>query len=152
MTLSGKREGDAASYLDIVEVIETQGEKGKIAADLEQLFRRILFSILIGNRDDHLRNHGFLRGKNGWMLSPAFDINPNPDKAEHTLAIDEADPTPTTATLIASREYYRLSLARAQEIENEIRGVVAGWKAEAARLGIARQEISGLDPVIVPGR
>jgi serine/threonine-protein kinase HipA len=152
MTLSGKSEGDAASYLDIVEVIETQGEKGRIAADLEQLYRRILFSILIGNRDDHLRNHGFLRGRSGWMLSPAFDINPNPDKAEHALAIDEADPTPTSATLIASRDYYRMNLARARKIEDEIRGVVAGWKDEAARLGIARQEIAALDPVIVPGR
>lgn len=152
MTLTGKREGDAASYLDIVEAIETQGEKGKIAADLEQLFRRILFSILIGNRDDHLRNHGFLRGQSGWMLSPAFDINPNPDKAEHALAIDEADPTPTTATLIASRDYYRLGQAKVRQIENEIRGVVASWKAEAARLGIAGREIAALDPVIVPRR
>jgi serine/threonine-protein kinase HipA len=152
MTLAGRREGEPASYLDIAEVIETRGEHGKIAADLEQLYRRILFSILIGNRDDHLRNHGFLRGQNGWMLSPAFDVNPNPDKAEHTLAIDEADPTPTTATLIASRDYYRLGLARSQEIENEIRSVVASWKAEAARLGIAGREIAALDPVIVPGR
>jgi serine/threonine-protein kinase HipA len=152
MTLSGRREGEPASYLDIVEVIETQGEKGKIAADLEQLYRRILFSILIGNRDDHLRNHGFLRGQSGWMLSPAFDINPNPDKAEHTLAIDEADPTPTTVTLAASRDYYRLSSKRAGAIEVEIRGVVSRWKAEASGLGIAGREIAALESVIVPGR
>ena len=152
MTLAGRSEGEPASYLDIVEVIETQGEKGRIAADLEQLYRRILFSILIGNRDDHLRNHGFLRGQNGWMLSPAFDINPNPDKAAHALAIDEADPTPTTVTLTASRDFYRLSSKRAGEIEAEIRGVVANWQAEAAKLGLARQEIAAMEPVIVPGR
>lgn len=152
MTLAGRHEGESASYLDIVEAIETQGDTGRIATDLEQLYRRIFFSILIGNRDDHLRNHGFLRGRHGWRLSPAFDINPNPDKAEHALAIDEADPTPITATLTASRNYYRLSATRAGAIEAEIRGVVSGWRAEAAKLGIARQEIAAMEPVIVPGR
>lgn len=152
MTLSGRREGEPASYLDIAEIVETQGEPASIRADLEQLYRRVLFSILIGNRDDHLRNHGFLRGRNGWMLSPAFDINPNPDKAEHALAIDEADPTPTTVTLTASRDYYRISSKQAAEIEDEIRGVVNSWKSEASRLGIARKEIELLDPVIVAGR
>jgi serine/threonine-protein kinase HipA len=152
MTLSGRREGEPASYLDIAEVIETQGEPANIRADLEQLFRRVLFSILIGNRDDHLRNHGFLRGRNGWKLSPAFDINPNPEKAAHALAIDEADPSPITASLIASRDYYRLTLKRTQEIEAEIRGVVTGWKTQAENLGIARQEISTMEAVIDPGR
>ena len=152
MTLAGKNEGEPASYLDITEIIETQGEPGQIHADLEQLFRRVLFSILIGNRDDHLRNHGFLRGRTGWMLSPAFDINPNPDKADHALAIDEADPTPATATLIASREYYRLSSARVAAIEAEVRGVVGAWKEHAARLGIPRQEMESFAHVIVAGR
>ena len=152
MTMTGKSEGDPASYLDIVEVIETQGEHGRIAADLEQLYRRILFSILIGNRDDHLRNHGFLRGQNGWMLSPAFDINPNPDKDDHALAIDDVDPRPNTGTLIASREYYRLSAKRAGEIDEEVRGAVRSWKEEATRLGVPRNEIETLEHVIVPGR
>jgi len=152
MTLAGKSEGQPASYLDIVEIIETLGEPNRIRSDLEQLFRRVLFSILIGNRDDHLRNHGFLRSRNGWTLSPAFDINPNPDKADHALAIDDIDPAPATATLIASREYYRLSSSRVAEIEDEVRGVVRSWKDEASRLGIPRQEIQSFEHVIVAGR
>jgi hypothetical protein len=68
------------------------------------------------------------------------------------LAINEADPTPTTITLTASRDYYRLSSRRAAKIEAEIRGVVANWQAEAAKLGLARQEIAAMEPVIVPGR
>jgi serine/threonine-protein kinase HipA len=152
MTLAGKNEGEPASYLDITEIIELLGEPSRIRADLEQLFRRVLFSILIGNRDDHLRNHGFLRGPNGWMLSPAFDINPNPDKADHALAIDEADPAPATASLIASREYYRLTSARVTQIEAQVRGVVSTWKEHAQTLGIPRKEIETFDHVIVPGR
>ena len=152
MTLAGKHEGEPASYLDIVETIETIGEPSQIRSDLEQLFRRALFSILIGNRDDHLRNHGFLRRRNGWALSPAFDINPNPDKADHALAIDDVDPSPFTATLIASREYYRLSSTRVAEIEDKVRGVVRSWKDEASKLGITRQEIQTFEHVIVPGR
>ena len=152
MTLAGRTEGEPASYLDIAEVIETQGDPGNIQEDLEQLYRRILFSILIGNRDDHLRNHGFLRAQNGWILSPAFDINPNPDKAEHAIAIDEADPAPTSATLIASRDYYRLTSKRVAEIDEEVRNVVATWKEEAKKLGIQRKEVESFEAVIVPGR
>jgi serine/threonine-protein kinase HipA len=152
MTLAGRREGEAASYLDIAEIIESQGDPPAVRRDLEQLYRRILFSILIGNRDDHLRNHGFLRGRHGWVLSPAFDINPNPDKAEHTLAIDEASTEPTTAPLIASREYYRITSTQSMAIEKQVRDVVGAWKDEALRLGIPRREIQLLDAVIVPGR
>jgi serine/threonine-protein kinase HipA len=52
-------------------------------ADLEQLFRRVIFNVAVGNRDDHLRNHGFIRELAGWRLSPAYDMNPNPAKSEH---------------------------------------------------------------------
>ncbi len=62
------------------------GVANHMGADLEQMYRRVLFTILMGNRDDHLRNHGFLREGNGWRLSPAFDINPNPEKDVHALA------------------------------------------------------------------
>jgi serine/threonine-protein kinase HipA len=81
MTRLARQDSDGASYLDLVEVIEHEGTSTRIDDQLAQLFRRVLFNILVGNRDDHLRNHGFLREGNGWVLSPAFDVNPNPDKA-----------------------------------------------------------------------
>lgn len=74
MTLLERRDGQpGGSYLDLVEFIEDQGAQNCVAADLEQLFRRVVFNVLIGNRDDHLRNHGFIREATGWRLSPAYD-------------------------------------------------------------------------------
>ena len=68
MTLAGKHEGDAGSYLDIAQILTDQGARGHIDRDLAQLFRRLLFNISIANRDDHLRNHGFLWHSRGWRL------------------------------------------------------------------------------------
>lgn len=109
MTQLDVTESDGRSYLDLVQAIETTGTSRQIARDLEQLFRRVLFNILIGNRDDHLRNHGFLRVGDGWQLSPAFDVNPNPDKDHHVLAIDEGDASPDSRVLLATADYYRLT-------------------------------------------
>lgn len=152
MTLLQRRDGDGGSYLDLVELIETVGDPASIRDDLAQLYRRIVFSILIGNRDDHLRNHGFLRTAGGWRLSPAFDINPNPDKDVHALAIDAADPRPVTAHLRATRDYYRLKSAQAEAIEIEVRDAVAGWRAVAVDLGVSSADLSMLGGVIDGGR
>jgi serine/threonine-protein kinase HipA len=78
MTLLGLQDGDQADYADIIRGIRNVSEQPK--ADLEELFRRIVFSVAVNNTDDHLRNHGFLHGKAGWHLSPIFDVNPNPEK------------------------------------------------------------------------
>jgi serine/threonine-protein kinase HipA len=76
MTLLGKNDGDQADYLELADAITAQGTN--VTDQLRELWRRVLLSIAIRNTDDHLRNHGFLRVKGGWTLSPVFDINPNP--------------------------------------------------------------------------
>ena len=80
MTLLGYKDGisfqDDVSYLELAEFIIRKG--ANVDADLQELFRRIVFSICISNTDDHLRNHGFILTQGGWTLSPAYDINPNP--------------------------------------------------------------------------
>lgn len=81
MTLAGKQDGDAASYLDIAQILTDQGARGHIDNDLAQLFRRLLFNISIANRDDHLRNHGFLWQGTGWRLTPALTSTPTPPSA-----------------------------------------------------------------------
>ncbi len=90
MTMTGKNEelirNEQPSYLDIVEFIQFSGIH--ITEDLHQLWRRMLFNILISNTDDHLRNHGFVLTREGWRLSPAFDINSSIDKAGLALNID----------------------------------------------------------------
>ena len=141
MTRLARNESEGASYLDIVDAIERGGSSSQIAAQLEQLFRRVLFNILIGNRDDHLRNHGFLREGNGWTLSPAFDVNPNPDKGEHVLTIDGSDSSPDSSLLMATAAFYRLSSKAADAIALEVRNAVRAWGTKAKLLGLRTGEI-----------
>ena len=93
MTMTGQNEEtikhEPASYLDIAEFIQYYGIQNK--NDLQQLWRRIVFNIAISNTDDHLRNHGFILTHTGWILSPAFDINPSIDKQGLALNIDTSN-------------------------------------------------------------
>ncbi len=77
MTLAGRHDHEDASYLDIARAIAELGAPAAIEEDLHQLFRRVVFNVMTANRDDHLRNHGFLRTAEGWRLAPAFDVNPS---------------------------------------------------------------------------
>ena len=152
MTQLDASESAGYSYLDLVQVIESSGTSTRIARDLEQLFRRILFNILIGNRDDHLRNHGFMRTGDGWQLSPAFDVNPNQDKDHHVLAIDGRDPSPDSSLLLANAAYYRLSRNAADTVAEHVRSVVRGWEKRARALGAPPGEIAMMQAVIDPDR
>jgi serine/threonine-protein kinase HipA len=148
MTQLDVAESEGHSYLDLVQVIEMQGTSRQIAHNLEQLFRRALFNILIGNRDDHLRNHGSLRAGDGWQLSPAFDVNPNPDKDHHVLAIDARDPSPDSSVLLATADFYRLSRKALGTVVEEVRAVVRGWEDRARALGALPGEIALMQAVI----
>lgn len=152
MTLLQRRDGDSGSYLELAALIESAGDPSGIRQDLEQLYRRILFSILIGNRDDHLRNHGFLRSAAGWRLSPAFDLNPNPEKQEHALAINAIDTRPVSAHLRSTAEFYRLTSARADAIDADVRNAVRGWSSVATTLGVMASDRALLSAVIDPTR
>lgn len=152
MTRLDATESEGHGYLDLVHVIETEGTPGRIASDLEQLFRRVLFNILIGNRDDHLRNHGFLRMGEGWQLSPAFDVNPNPDKDHHVLAIDEHDPSPNSDRLIATTDYYRLTKQAAAAVVDQVRAAVRDWPVRARLLGARPGDIALMQGVIDDAR
>lgn len=147
MTLLERRDGqEGASYLHLIEALETYGGTG-LTEDMHQLFRRAVFSLLVGNRDDHLRNHGFLMTSTGWRLSPAFDINPNPAKSEHALTWDGKSAAPILQTLVDTAAYYRLDAAAAQGIVDQITTVVATWRGLAARLNISRVEIQMMGSV-----
>jgi serine/threonine-protein kinase HipA len=143
MTLLGKQDNaeGTSSYLEIAEFIANQGDPAFIDADLEQLFRRVVFNIAVGNRDDHLRNHGFILNKNGWRLSPAFDINPNIHKAEHVLNIDTVDNRPSLDTAISTAAYYRITEAKAQSISSETVDLVGQWRLLAKGAGISNAEM-----------
>lgn len=149
MTLVRKRDGDEASYLDIALAVTDHVAPGSIEEDLAQLFRRLVFNIMVGNRDDHLRNHGFLRTATGWRLAPAFDLNPVPDAAEHALAIDDASHEPDLDAAIASSVLYRVAPPVAERIRREVAAVVAGWKTRARTAGCSADEIESMATVIL---
>lgn len=154
MTLLGYTDGADAgmgvSYLELLELLITRGSN--VEDDTEQLWRRIVFNILVSNTDDHLRNHGFLLEKNGITLSPAYDINPNPKGYGLNLNIDENDNRLETDIARRIAPLFRLSDSRANEIIEEMKEVVSGWRAEAETLKISRSEIELMAPAFLPER
>jgi len=153
MTLLERQDGQAgASYIDLVQLISDQGAQNHINADLEQLYRRVVFNVLVGNRDDHLRNHGCLRAKTGWRLAPAFDINPNLHKQEHALTLNGNVATPNMKVVRETAEdYYRLTRAQADVIEKQVTNVVKQWKDRADHLGMPRFEVQQMAKVFLSG-
>ncbi len=141
MTLLGKEQSEGASYVELAQFLQTNGAKGHIDRDLEQLFRRVAFNVAVGNRDDHLRNHGFVLSQEGWRLAPAFDVNPNIDKAEHVLNIDDTDNRPSLTTLASTAEFYGLDAARANAVIEEVAATIDSWRDTAAKADIARADI-----------
>lgn len=149
MTLLEFSDGeDGASYLDLAQFLSDHGAQGHIETDLEQLFRRVLFNVRIGNRDDHLRNHGFIRAITGWRLAPAYDINPNPHKDAHSIRIDSETLEPDIHAVLASAELYRLADARATAILTEVDVAIRDWRGEATANGLGRAEIATMARVI----
>jgi serine/threonine-protein kinase HipA len=141
MTLLRKEQSEGSSYLEIAHFLHAYGARGTVKRGLEQLFRRVAFNVAVGNRDDHLRNHGFLLQPDGWIMAPAFDVNPNPDKREHVLNIDETDNRPNLDTVLRTFEWYELSRSRAEQIVGEIVRVVQRWPEVARKSGISGAEI-----------
>jgi len=152
MTLLGYLDGEDAqagvSYLELVELLQERGANS--GCDLEQLWRRIVFSICVSNTDDHLRNHGFMLTNNGLILSPAYDLNPNPKGYGLNLNIDEQDNRLEADLAFRVAPFFRLSQAKAKQIMKEIEQVVAGWKTDAERLNISNREIEQMSPAFLP--
>ncbi len=95
-----------SSYLDIAEVIERYGSDAK--ANLFELWKRLAFGVCVGNADDHLRNHGFLYINDKPVLSPAYDINPNPFAKELKLMIDYDSCEINIQTVFNVAEFFRV--------------------------------------------
>jgi len=148
MTMVSRRDREPASYLDIALAIADYGASGSIEVLLETLYRRVAFNIVTSHRDDHLRNHGFLREVSGWHLAPAFDLNPMPEKPEHELAIDAADHTGDLELLIETADYYRLAPSDAERIVDEVRTAVSAWEGFAAATNLGPDEMDTIREAI----
>jgi serine/threonine-protein kinase HipA len=142
MTMLGYSDGqdhaDGASYLELVEFLMTHG--ARVNQDLEELWRRIVFSICVTNTDDHLRNHGFILSNNGWLLSPAYDINPVETGIGLKLNISENDNSLDLDLAMDVSEYFRLRENRAAEILEDVKSAVRSWRSVATKYGISRSE------------
>jgi len=142
MTMTGNNEetikDNHPSYLEIAEFISNYGVS--IEKNLHQLWRRIVFNISISNTDDHLRNHGFILTNEGWILSPAYDLNPSIDKDGLSLNIDMYNNDLDFELAKSVGEYFRLNEKQMNTIINEVSSVVSKWKEIANKIGISRSE------------
>ena len=142
MTMTGNNEDtirdNPASYLDLAELIQFSGAKN--TEDLHQLWRRIVFHIAISNTDDHLRNHGFILSNGGWILSPAYDINPSIDKNGLSLNIDTNSNALDFELAKSVGSYFQLDNTQMDTILGEVKSAVSQWKTVAHDIGISRQE------------
>lgn len=130
------------SYTEIVDALRQYGNQA--AADIEQLWRRIAFSILITNVDDHLLNHGFLHVDRGqWRLSPAFDVNPFPDRVRElkTWISEETGPEATIDALMSVIAYFRITPKQAHAILADVERGVSAWQEEGRALGMTPGEL-----------
>ncbi len=147
LTMLEASDGEQRSYLDIAAVIEQHSTD--TTTELGELWRRIAFSVLISNTDDHLRNHGFLHtGGDSWALSPAFDLNPHPVPGTTYLstAIDEHDTTATLDNVRAVADYFRLDAAARDSVLSEVLAAVRGWRDVARRHGLSERECEDMAP------
>lgn len=148
MTMTGNNEetlkSKTPSYLDIVDVIENYGVN--VNANLNQLWRRIVFNIAISNTDDHLRNHGFILNEKGWKLSPAYDLNPSIEKYGLALNIDMDDNTLDYNLAKSVGDFFRLNESEMDQIIDEVISAVKGWKSVAKQIGISNKEQHLMEP------
>ena len=143
MSMLGASDGDRKSYIEIGEVLQEYG--ASTAEDLIDLWRRIVFNIMISNVDDHLRNHGFLyEGNAGWRLSPIYDLEPTPDHVKARILRTNIDLNNGTASLDLAYEvieHFGLNIVEARKIAKEVANAVKNWDKEAFRFGASKQEI-----------
>ena len=142
MSMLGAIDNESHSYLEIADAIRQYGARAE--EDCAQLWRRVLFNVLISNTDDHLRNHAFLYEAGGWRLAPAYDLNPVPVDIKArvlTLAIDEADGTASLDLVLGVAAHFGLKSDAPRKIAAEVGSAVASWRQEAKALGLTSKEI-----------
>ncbi len=143
MSMLGYSDGDQGSYLEIAEILGQYG--ASTSQDLSDLWRRIVFNIMISNVDDHLRNHGFLyAGSGGWRLSPVYDLESTPEHEKqrvlHTF-IDLDDGTASLELAYSVAEEFGLANKDAKAIAKEVATATQTWNRDAVRLGADKDEI-----------
>jgi serine/threonine-protein kinase HipA len=128
-------------YADVADYLEPLASAPD--DDLPELFRRAIFGLLVSNTDNHLRNLGLLRDGSGWHLSPAFDMNPNPEPRFFATSVGSRNHrTDTVADALTWCEMFRLDRAQAIDVLAEVTEAVSGWRTQARLQGINRGELA----------
>lgn len=148
LTLSRRRATDDADYLDYARAIRESVAPDAIRDDLAQLYRRMVFNVLAANRDDHPRNHGFLRAASGWRLAPAFDMNPAREMRQQSSAVDGRRIDIGLDDLLAVRSHFGLVTEDARAVVAEVVEAMGAWREEARAIGISRAERDRVGSVI----
>lgn len=149
MTLLGKTDGasaaDGSSYLDIVGFIKSYGAQPR--KDLLELWKRIVFNMAITNTDDHLRNHAFILTRNGWTLSPLYDVNPVPYGDELSLNVDEEDNRIDIDLAIQTAMRFGIKKSDAESCAKDILAIIREhWMRLASGYGLTRRQIEEMKP------
>ena len=143
-TLLGAEAGDTVehAYTEIIDALRQYGADAQ--SDIEELWRRIAFSILITNVDDHLRNHGFLHvAHSQWRLAPAFDVNPFPERARElkTWVSEEAGPAASIDALMSIAPYCRIDAKNSARILADVERAVSRWRPSGRAIGMNDREL-----------
>lgn len=148
--VQGTNGGDY-SYLELVDFLEQEG--ADVTSNIRQLWKRILFSCAIGNTDDHMRNHGFLRSQNGWVLSPMFDVNPTPGNGDKFLscAIDFDEQLAHPESALSVCEYFRVKEAEAKRYAHAMADTLRSWQRVALADGISKASITRMQTCFEAG-
>jgi serine/threonine-protein kinase HipA len=143
LSMMGLKDGDRGSYPELVDVLAQHG--ASVGDDAREIYRRMIFNVLISNVDDHLRNHGFLwMGRNGWTLSPAYDLNPTPTDVRKrilTTNINLDEGTCDLNLVISVAEYFGLADAAAKRIIKEVATATSSWREVAATFDAPSAEV-----------
>jgi serine/threonine-protein kinase HipA len=136
---------EVRSYLELAEVLRQHGAHTR--TDLKELWRRVVFNVLVSNTDDHLRNHGFMyAGQGGWTLSPAYDLNPTPTEIRPrflatAIGIDLNDTSASLSMAFSVARYFDLEEDEARYIAREVAEVTRHWADRAGALGVPGREV-----------
>jgi serine/threonine-protein kinase HipA len=143
LSMLGLRDGERGSYPELVDVLTLHGARA--GDDARELYRRMTLNVLISNVDDHLRNHGFLwAGRNGWALSPVYDLNPTPADVRPRILTTNISLDESTCDLdlvLSVAEFFGLALQDAKAIAKDIAKVTSTWRDIAAAAGASQTEI-----------
>jgi serine/threonine-protein kinase HipA len=141
-TMIGGNRDEEHTYTEMTDALRRYGNNPD--RDLHELWRRLVFNILITNVDDHLNNHGFLHIEHGkWILSPAYDINPFPDRERvlKTWPSEDTGPDATLDNALQAARYFNLSEAHAMDIIRQVHEATSQWKKVGLELGLHKNNL-----------